>query len=304
MSHFAVMVVGDIEDNLAPFHEFESTGFDDEFVQNIDVTEQKREDYKKWCEPKSRNLIKIECVPGSSDDNEDKDSNEDVSFAYFLSEIEGFTEVPFGEKPDIIYDHKFGYFTVDAHGEVLTVVNRTNPDSKWDWYSIGGRFSDHLLSKNGQRGDSFLKSEIDVEEMRCQAGDNAAKMYDEVMKGVKPDWIPWLKARSMYPNDLERARRFYQGQPQIGQINRNTDNPFIYYDDYLMSREKYIERKRAEALCTYAYVQDCEWFAIGNMGWFGLSSDEITPDEWNDQFNKWFEALPDDALLTVVDCHI
>ena len=37
MSHFTVMVVGDdVDYQLAPFHEFECTGVDDEFVQNID----------------------------------------------------------------------------------------------------------------------------------------------------------------------------------------------------------------------------------------------------------------------------
>ncbi len=40
MSHFAVLVADkDPEALLAPFHEFECTGQDDEYVKDIDITE-------------------------------------------------------------------------------------------------------------------------------------------------------------------------------------------------------------------------------------------------------------------------
>ena len=36
MSHFAVLVIGpDPERQLAPYHEFECTGMDDEYVDNV-----------------------------------------------------------------------------------------------------------------------------------------------------------------------------------------------------------------------------------------------------------------------------
>ena len=41
MSHFVVLVVGnDIEKQLQPFHEFECTGIDDEYVQDVDITDE------------------------------------------------------------------------------------------------------------------------------------------------------------------------------------------------------------------------------------------------------------------------
>lgn len=46
MSHFTVMVIGNHpEKQLAPFHQFECTGDDNEFVKDIDITEELR---KKW----------------------------------------------------------------------------------------------------------------------------------------------------------------------------------------------------------------------------------------------------------------
>lgn len=52
MSHFSVIVVtkdepdeGTIGYQMAPFHEFECTGVDDEFVQDVDITEESRKEY-------------------------------------------------------------------------------------------------------------------------------------------------------------------------------------------------------------------------------------------------------------------
>jgi hypothetical protein len=45
MSHFVVLVIGeDPTAQLAPFHEFECTGQDDQFVQTLDRTEEVRKD--------------------------------------------------------------------------------------------------------------------------------------------------------------------------------------------------------------------------------------------------------------------
>ena len=50
MSHFSVLVVGDVDYNMAPFHEFECDGIDDEFIQDLDVTEEAKSGYKKYIE--------------------------------------------------------------------------------------------------------------------------------------------------------------------------------------------------------------------------------------------------------------
>ena len=51
MSHFTVLVVGeDPESKLAPFHEFECTGIKDQYVQDIDITEEARKEYEAATE--------------------------------------------------------------------------------------------------------------------------------------------------------------------------------------------------------------------------------------------------------------
>lgn len=47
MSHFTVLVIGDNpEEQLAPFHEFECTGLDDQYVIDMDETQEYREQYE------------------------------------------------------------------------------------------------------------------------------------------------------------------------------------------------------------------------------------------------------------------
>ena len=47
MSHFTVLVIGDkVEEQLAPYHEFECTGYNDEYVQDIDITEEAKKEYE------------------------------------------------------------------------------------------------------------------------------------------------------------------------------------------------------------------------------------------------------------------
>ena len=40
------------------------------------------------------------------------------------------------------------------------------------------------------------------------------------------------------------------------------------------------------------------------MGWFGMTSNEKEQNDWNKEFYDMIKSLPEDTLLTVVDCHI
>lgn len=52
-----------------------------------------------------------------------------------------------------IYQHEIRYYEEDQIGENGEIYSTYNPNSKWDWYSIGGRWSGRLLKlKNGEVG--------------------------------------------------------------------------------------------------------------------------------------------------------
>ena len=55
----------------------------------------------------------------------------------------------------------------------------------------------------------------------------------------------------------------------------------------------------------YAFVTtDGEWVERGQMGWFGISSNEMNEDEWDAKFREYLKTLDKDIILTLVDCHI
>lgn len=57
MSHFTVLVIGpDYESQLQPYHEFECTGVDDKYIQDIDITEECRKEYEEDTTTKYRNI--------------------------------------------------------------------------------------------------------------------------------------------------------------------------------------------------------------------------------------------------------
>lgn len=287
MSHFAAMVIGDVDHNLAPFHEFECTGNDDEFIQEVDQTEELRADYERY-----------------------KDNPNYPTISAFAADYYGLKKVEFGDKPDTDDDHKYGYHTVDEAGELVKAINRTNPDKKWDYYTVGGRWSGFLLGKDGQRHDSLKKSEIDIDGMRNEASKRAEEQYDLAMAGVEGSWVSWketlAKLPGDFPGDLDEVRKSYHNQPQVLKINENLGRDAIFFDRdaLLVGREKYIQAARDRAISTLAIVTDRKWAERGSMGWFGIVSDETDADEWNERIGKFLDALPEDALISIVDCHI
>lgn len=153
-------------------------------------------------------------------------------------------------------------------GDLLSTYN---PNSKWDWYTIGGRWAGMLIlkgkSKKARGCNAAFASEIDFEAMQSKA---AAELqpYEEAMQS------PFMKEE--------------------------------YMRERFPTEEEYI--KRATAFSTYAVVTpDGRWHAPGDMGWWGMSS-ETSEDEraWElsyyDRFIK--PAVENNWYLVIVDCHI
>lgn len=166
---------------------------------------------------------------------------------------------------------------VDSHGNLLTTYN---PKSKWDYWTIGGRWDGAFLLKNGARSSQAEKKDIDFEEMD--------KKRKEVMKEK------WEEAHNV--EKLKEKLGEFEGAAAKGFIGWLYD---IRPDDTL---EKYIERR--SRFCTFAVVKDGKWYEKGEMGWWGMVSNEKEQEVWQNEFASLLEGLPEDTLLTVVDCHI
>lgn len=232
MSHFSVMVIGeDYVDQLAKFNE------DIEMPRYVKYTkaqliEQKRkeiEDYKNGIYAeylKDREAYACSCRNMKHLD-------------YVRNEFPKSLKW----KEPRLYEEAIKCYSPEEIGLEGEVYTTENPNSKWDWYVVGGRWAGMLKLKDG-------------------------------IVGIPPNfsygWEEKEKKKIIDANMVDIARK--------SQIS-NIDN-----------------------ITCFVFLKDGVWHEKGEMGWFACVTDEKT--DWEDQFKKLVRELPEDSLITIVDCHI
>ncbi|HAK8205140.1 TPA: hypothetical protein H2W01_004815 [Salmonella enterica] len=279
MSHFNVLVIGNNpEEALAPYHEFECTDVDDQYIREIDITEEIRGDIKEL------GSVEEAVIHTLGDDSIVSDESE----------------------LDLTDQHKFGYAVI-RDGELIKAVRRTNPNAKWDWYEIGGRWNGFFLNKNGIWCNSLLKGEVDFAGMLAENAINAKRNYEKFSATVAGYEFPqtWVSVRSEI-KDIDKAREFYKSQPAIKAIEEAGINLLFEctVEHYGNDEQEYVVRQSGSVLSPYAIIHEGNWIAKGEMGWWGISDDEVTQEQWNEKVSELIGKLPDDTMLSLYDCHI
>jgi hypothetical protein len=199
-----------------------------------------------------------------------------------------------------------------------------NGDAKWDWYQIGGRWTGYFKLKPGKKGklgepgimtaeaqkgyaDQALKRDIDLQGMRDDAGYAADKRWHEIHAIVDPlpAFDSWERVRDLHADDADKARDAYHAQPAVKAL---ADAKVLGFTDtidrYMVPLDQFVQAARDGAIAPYAFVHKGRWVESGQMGWFGLSSNQKAQGDWSVEFNAMLDALPGNTLLTCVDCHI
>ncbi|EIZ2107365.1 hypothetical protein MOQ95_001900 [Salmonella enterica] len=279
MSHFTVLVIGNNpEQSLAPYHEFECTCTDDQYVQEIDITSEILADIKE------RGSVEEVVIYNFGDDSIVSDESE--------LDLEG--------------QHTFGYAIV-RDGELIKAVRRTNPNAKWDWYVLGGRWDGFFLHKRGIRTNSLKKGEIDFAGMLADKAIKAKRYYEEFAAAVSGYEFPrtWTSVRTEI-KDIDKAREFYKSQPAIKAIEEAGINLLFEctVEHYGNDEQEYVVRHASSSISPYAIIYEGNWIAKGEMGWWGISDDEVTQEQWDEKVSELIGELPDDTMLSLYDCHI
>jgi len=199
------------------------------------------------------------------------------------------------ENPAIITDWEGGCFDDEGnHGYW------GNPNAKWDWYSIGGRWSGSLRLKKGKSGNvgerSGFNEKTKVPENRC---DQAKKgdidwdgMIAEQRHRAEKNWVKYLEQQE---KDIQKqGREALEGKEMFGE--------HFWQMPYFLDKEEFIMRQIN--IAPFAFLKDGEWVERGSMGWWGMSSNNVGCDVWEKKFIEMIYDLPNDTLITVVDCHI
>jgi hypothetical protein len=232
-------------------------------------------------------------------------------------------EVPFNKIYDNIEEFAQDYYGYNLEDGMYGYWH--NPNARWDWYSLGGRWTGYFKLKHGADGDTGMpgvmtdpakpgyadaayKRDIDFETMRRQAEEGAAERYDAVMEAIKdtPEHEPWENVRNRLDGDIDAAREFYHDQPRVKAFSECPyGGPFKNVEDYTsVSKEQYLKDARHNAISSFAFLKGGEWVERGDMGWFGVARNEEDAQAWSEKFNQMLDELPDDTLLSLYDCHI
>ena len=161
----------------------------------------------------------------------------------------------------------------DEDGNILTTYN---PQSKWDWWEVGGRWSG-MLNLDGKPVNSGRVGDLDFTKGVKEAYDTHLRFWDVVVEH-KP-----AKADEDYFSIYNES----------------------YYREYYGDRETYA--RHMSQFSTYAVVTpDGVWHGKGDMGWWGCSSESAEEAKsWEDHYKERFlDAADPDWILTIVDCHI
>ena len=198
-----------------------------------------------------------------------------------------------------------------------------NPKSQWDWYSIGGRWTGLF--------DPKYKPEEDPQNMEvcdlCKGtGDRSGwVIYHKEATGAVVD-IPALLGelrmtkRPWRERDLRRAgitRGFADAQAEHCNgcngcngkgIRTSFPTQWAEFKGDVMPVDavnKLVQAGIKEVFPYAVITPDGEWHQRGKMGWFGMSSDEMTKEQWHEEVKKIFRKHAEgDYLAVVVDCHI
>lgn len=154
---------------------------------------------------------------------------------------------------------------IDEEGNIWSTHN---PQSRWDWYSVGGRWGKHPIPlKDGSSAVECPVSKIDFG-IDQEEYDNALKRWSELTE---------------------------------------TDENGLLKSEYFKIRYKDAEtfaRSRSQ-FSTHAIVTpDGKWIEKGKMGWFAYCS--ATPEEeraWDANYESLVTRYKD-YVATFVDCHI
>jgi hypothetical protein len=231
-----------------------------------------------------------------------------------------------------------GRAKLNTEKQVWEIWTTYNPDSQWDWWSIGGRWNDffNFTPKTKEEREkeheeagifAFLGStggknivkvgELDWQPKRNLALKEANDEYDLFEEAVKDltlthrwkDLVEKVEAGEM---SWDEARDTYSSQKWVIEAKKAVPYLFTVPEQYFKVNEGGREAFLTDKLCgigvPYSFIDlDGNWHQKGKMGWFGMSSDDQTQQEWADHYFAYLNGLiaeKPETLIVSLDLHI
>lgn len=368
MSHASLLIITkekptneELEELMLPYREYGVTGEINEYVEWIDNTEELKEEYETekrrvirkvsdnslYCpyesnmfyrDPTEDELLKIKKFHNSEFKYTEKDWKDGRGYRPKIQYIpKGYEECQvthkefFGDFKEFLIqwheyededlkDNKIGYYD--------------NPNSKYDWYQIGGRFSGLFQAKNkdeaknGEKSwtnkdletkgfDIIQKKNIDIEAMIEKAKKETEnywnvllKYYPDLTKFPTKSWQDYISEWEKNHKEFNReeVKKNFENQENydkdiIAALNKELnllfDNPINFYCKG--NKEDFHKKMLYNQFGTFAILKDKFWYQKGQLGWFGTCEKE--DKNWEETYYEILESIDDEDWLTVIDYH-
>lgn len=194
-------------------------------------------------------------------------------------------------------------------------MSTRNPEAKWDWWQIGGRWSGYFIARDSRKCDQGRKADLDLEALCALKAKEAREehaRYKAVVAGL-PEALPWSVYRDNISEGngytIDQAREDYHAQPAVRALADSEE--FRWHDgedvaEFAKPADLYAAHAKARAVPGYATVTtDGRWMAPGRMGWFAAHDDsEGDRIGYWEAANAYIGSLSDSTWLIALDCHI
>lgn len=236
----------------------------------IDTKNEKSVD--EWMDPFFEGIEKDRIVDWTVQDVLGYFKKENVDFPY-----DHVDESNLDKYLEIAKELDFNTTEHDTEGNLYYLGNN---NAKWDWYQIGGRWSNVLRKLDGTRCDTCEIKDLDLS--------LATELYNE----AKRFWKVVVDKQPL--TDVERPNDFFaMFKPE-------------YYIEMYGNKDNYV--KDCASFSTFAMLLDGEWHEQGKMGWFAISdTTKESLEKFTDFMDKTLRDLKKthpNAKVTLVDCHI
>jgi len=216
-----------------------------------------------------------------------------------------------------------------------------NPDSKWDWWLIGGRWQRSLVSISdadphllihgvpgvfGDNDNPYLDSDnrifcdggpvelLDFHTIRENEATRQLERYDTWQSIVAQHGSPpaWQHLRSLVEvgeMEIDDARRLYNEHPAIVAAGKAEIYSFMSRspeEEFGLNRDEFADNARRDAVPGWALITlDGKWAEAGKMGFWAISdATEDSTRNYKEFANRYLESLPKDTIIVMLDCHI
>lgn len=285
MSHFSLLIIGDEpEEQLKPFQQFDlDSGFNEYVVFRDD------EDYlrKEW-EEGTISARKIE-DPEKYPDIDIIDSEEyGLISASYDSKLSG---LPYIDIPAVLAYPSFETFCEEYHGydERDEKQGRygywENPNSKWDWYELGGRWK------------NFLKIKTKT---------SYTNPFNRYKKGSAAIWVSQCFSHQIDWEGMERIRKekaednwnVYQ-LAKSGEIKISNPRKVLglFFDP--PDKETYLAKVIDPTLSAILY--EGEWIEPDTTQEYIPKYEDL--EAWKQKFKDIVRSIPNSTLVSIYDCH-